>query len=153
MFLAEQYGNPGWTPTSEIAEQAHIPRRFLEVILVQLRDGGIVDSHRGSHGGHRLSCDPTTISVAAVMRVVDGPLALTSCASVTRFRPCTDCPDVRTCRIQHLMRDARNAVANVLENCSLISLAQPAGPNPQAASDVGTFLGEPSRSLPAPIED
>ncbi|MDR3532149.1 MAG: Rrf2 family transcriptional regulator [Rhodopila sp.] len=122
-MLAEQFASQGWTPTSEIAEREGIPRKFLEAILVQLRDGGVVESHRGSHGGHRLSRDPSTISVADIIRLIDGPLALTPCASVTRFRPCTDCADIRSCRMQHLMRKARDAVAGVLENCSLLSLA------------------------------
>jgi Rrf2 family protein len=124
-MLAERAGIEDWTTTVEIAEQERIPRKFLEAILVQLRDHGIVDSRRGSHGGHRLSRDASEISVADIIRVFDGPLALTPCASVTRFRPCTDCADVASCRLQHLMRQARDAVAEVLENCSLDSLAAP----------------------------
>jgi Rrf2 family protein len=82
-----------------------------------------VDSRRGPQGGHRLSRSPATISVADVMRLIDGPLALTPCASVTRFRPCIDCGDAETCRIQPVMKQARDAIAAVLENCSLGSLA------------------------------
>ncbi|HEY0185092.1 MAG TPA: Rrf2 family transcriptional regulator [Rhodopila sp.] len=121
-LLAERYTSRHWMATAEIADQQQIPRKFLETILVQLRDGGIVESHRGSRGGHRLARDPATISVADIMRLVDGPLALTPCASVTRFRPCTDCPDVDTCRLQSLMREARDAVAQVLENRPLTVL-------------------------------
>jgi Rrf2 family protein len=106
-----------------IAQREKIPRKFLEAILVQLRDGGVVDSRRGPQGGHRLSRDPSTVSVADIIRLIDGPLALTSCASVTRFRPCTDCGDAATCRIQPVMRQARDAVAAVLETCSLLTLA------------------------------
>jgi Rrf2 family protein len=126
-FLAERFSAEGWTPTFAIAEREQIPRKFLEAILVQLRDNGMIDSRRGSLGGHRLAREPSSISVADIMRVMDGPLALTPCASVTRFRPCIDCGDVNTCRLRHLMREARDAVANVLENCSLSSLAWPDG--------------------------
>ena len=122
-MLAGTFASGGWTPTFEIADREQIPRKFLEAILVQLRDGGVVESRRGALGGHRLSRDPATISVADIIRIIDGPLALTPCASVTRFRPCTDCADISSCRIQHLMREARDAVANVLENCSLSNLA------------------------------
>jgi Rrf2 family protein len=121
-MLTEQFVGQGWTPTSVIAEHEHIPPKFLETILVQLRDGGIVESRRGSQGGHRLSRDPATISVADIMRLIDGPLALTPCASVTRFRPCTDCVDTNVCRLHRLMREARDAVADVLENHSLRDL-------------------------------
>jgi len=121
-MLAEQFASGDWTTTSSIAEREQIPRKFLEIILVQLRDHGIVEGRRGAHGGHRLARDPATVSVADLIRIFDGPLALTPCASVTRFRPCTDCVDIATCRIQHLMREARDAVAQVLENRSLVSL-------------------------------
>ena len=124
-MLAERADSEAWTQTAEIAERERIPRKFLEAILVQLRDHGIVESRRGSHGGHHLSRGPSEISVADIIRIFDGPLALTPCASVTRFRPCTDCVDIATCRLQHLMRQARDAVASVLENCSLAELATP----------------------------
>jgi Rrf2 family protein len=123
MMLAEQFESRTWIPTVAIADREKIPRKFLEAILVQLRDGGLVDSRRGPQGGHRLSRSPATISVADVMRLIDGPLALTPCASVTRFRPCIDCGDAETCRIQPVMKQARDAIAAVLENCSLGSLA------------------------------
>ena len=122
-MLGERFAAQAWTPTVEIAEREHIPQTFLEAILVQLRDHGLVESRRGSHGGHRLSRDPGAMSVADIIRAIDGPLALTPCASVTRFRPCTDCVDIDSCRLRHLMKDARDAVANVLENCSLANLA------------------------------
>ena len=127
-MLTGQFADQTWTPTSEIAEREHIPRKFLETILLQLQGGGIVESRRGSRGGHRLSRHPATISVADIMRLVDGPLALTPCASLTRFGPCSDCADIGTCRVRHLMRAARDAVANVLENCSLMSLAMEVQP-------------------------
>jgi Rrf2 family protein len=122
-MLAERFADGEWVSTAEIAEREHIPRKVLETILVNLRDHGLVDSRRGSHGGHQLARDPARISVAEIIRVTDGPLALTPCASVTRFRPCTDCVDINTCRLQHLMKEARDAVANVLENRSLADLA------------------------------
>jgi Rrf2 family protein len=133
-MLAERAATEEWTQTAEVAERERIPRKFLEAILVQLRDHGIVESRRGSHGGHHLSREPSKISVADIIRIVDGPLALTPCASVTRFRPCTDCVDIASCRLQHLMREARDAVAGVLENCSLASLAAPRKRQPASRS-------------------
>jgi Rrf2 family protein len=124
-MLAERAGADTWTHTAEIAERERIPQKFLEAILVQLRDHGIVESRRGAHGGHHLSRDPAETSVADIIRIIDGPLALTPCASVTRFRPCTDCVEIAACRLQHLMKQARDAVAGVLENCSLAELAAP----------------------------
>lgn len=133
LTLAGTPDSGAWTPTGTIAERADIPRKFLEAILVQLRDGGLVDSRRGPQGGHRLSRDPTTISVADVIRSIDGPLALTPCASVTRFRPCVDCRDMKSCQIQPVMREARDAVARVLEHRSLASLVSRGKAEPAAA--------------------
>jgi Rrf2 family protein len=123
VFIAERYDRTNWVPTGDIATAEAIPRKFLEAILVELRDHQLVESRRGALGGHRLARPPDAISLADVIRVIDGPLALTPCASVTDFRPCTDCTDIATCRLQHVMRRARDAVAEVLENCSLASLA------------------------------
>jgi Rrf2 family protein len=125
IMLAERAGSDVLTHTAEIAERERIPRKFLEAILVQLRDHGVVESRRGAQGGHHLSRDPAEISVADIIRIFDGPLALTPCASVTRFRPCTDCVDIADCRLRHLMREARDAVAAVLENSTLAALAEP----------------------------
>jgi Rrf2 family protein len=121
-LLAERARPGGWTQVAEIAETEQIPRKFLEAILVELRGHGFVESRRGAQGGHRLVHNPADISVADIIRVVDGPLALTPCASRTRFRPCTDCVDIRKCRLQSLMLQARDAVAGVLENCSIAEL-------------------------------
>jgi Rrf2 family protein len=121
--LAEHAQTGDWIHSADVAAHEDIPLKYLEAILVALRDHGIVESRRGARGGHRLTRPPSEISVADIIRLVDGPLALTPCASRTRFRPCADCVAVETCRLQHLMLRARDAVADVLENCSLADLA------------------------------
>ena len=121
--LAEVTSEGIWLQTNDVAEHEQVPRKFLEAIFVQLRDHGIIESRRGAQGGHRLLRDPKTVSVADIIRVLDGPLALTPCASRTRFRQCVDCVDISKCRLQPLMQQARDAVASVLESCSLAELA------------------------------
>jgi Rrf2 family protein len=117
--LAEQFPGSGWTSASELAEMADVPKKFLEAILTQLRDAGLVESRRGPAGGHRLTAAPAATSVADVIRSIDGPLAMTPCASATAFRACDDCVDIETCRLRHVMRQARDAAAAVLERWSL----------------------------------
>src|SRR5215469_12108656 len=132
--LAENASTGAWLQTNEVAEQEQVPRKFLEAIFVQLRDHGIIESRRGAQGGHRLLRDPATVSVADIIRFLDGPLALTPCASRTRFRQCPDCVDISRCRLQPLMQQARDAVAGVLENCSLAQLAgEPRTGRPRSA--------------------
>lgn len=135
--LADHQASGDWIQTGDIASEEKIPRKFLEQILVQLRDHGFAESRRGAQGGYRLARPAAEISVADVLRAVDGPLALTPCASRTRFRPCQDCIDIESCRIRHLMQQARDAVAAVLENCSLAQLvAQTANGVPSASQEL-----------------
>ncbi len=122
MVLAELKQGNVWTSAAELAEAADVPRKFLEAILTQLRDQGLVESRRGPAGGHRLIAQPADITAADVIRAIDGPLAMTPCASSTAFRACDDCVDVQSCRLRHLMRRARDAVASVLEDCTLADL-------------------------------
>ena len=124
MVMAERKSVNGWSSAADLAEAADVPRKFLEAILTQLRDGGLVESRRGPAGGHRLVRAPADVSAADVIRAIDGPLAMTPCASATAFRACDDCEAVDTCRLRHLMRRARDAVAGVLEDCSLADLCR-----------------------------
>ena len=124
MVLAELKAANGWTSATDLAEAADVPRKFLEAILTQLRDHGLLESRRGPAGGHRLAAQPSEVSAADVIRAIDGPLAMTPCASVTAFRACDDCADVATCRMRALMRRARDAVASVLEDCTLADLVE-----------------------------
>ena len=140
--LAENDSAGTWLQTGEVAEQEQVSRKFLEAIFVQLRDQGIIESRRGAQGGYRLARDPAAVSVADVIRILDGPLALTPCASRTRYRQCADCVEVKKCRLQPLMRQARDAVAGVLENCSLAQLSG----KPRVRPDKVKVLGQSSTS-------
>ena len=124
LVMADRKASDMWSSAGSLAEAADVPRKFLEAILTQLRDHGLVESRRGPAGGHRLVAQPARVSAADVIRAIDGPLAMTPCASATAFRACDDCVVVEDCRLQHLMRRARDAVADVLERCSLESLAR-----------------------------
>ena len=103
----------------EIAAEAKIPRKFLEQILVELKRHGLVYSQRGKYGGYYLSRAPDRIAFADVIRAMDGPLALTPCASVTAYRRCDDCVDEETCSIRKVLLVVRDATAGILEGCTL----------------------------------
>lgn len=123
-LLAERAERREWTLAAELATEESIPRKFLEAILVQLRDHKAIESRRGRGGGHRLARPAAEISVGEVLRLIDGPLALTPCASRTRFRACADCTDVRACALRHVLARARDAVAGVLDGCTLQELVR-----------------------------
>ena len=108
---------------SEIAETAHVPRKFLEQILLELKKPGIVRSHRGRSGGYSLGRPAKDISFADVLRVTDGPLALSPCVSVMAYRKCDDCFDEAICGIRKALLAARDATAEVLESRTLAAAA------------------------------
>jgi Rrf2 family protein len=122
VILAEEAPSARWTSAAAIAERAAVPRKFLEAILVELRDNGLLESRRGLAGGHRLTGAGDRISLADIIRVTDGPIALTPCASRTEFAPCKDCEDVKTCALRHVMLRVRDAAAAVLEGTSVNDL-------------------------------
>jgi Rrf2 family protein len=103
----------------EIAEQEIIPRKFLEAILVQLRNAGIVASQLGKNGGYRLAKPPAAITIGLIVRVIDGPLAPTACASERAFRVCEECTGQTHCETRILMRQIRDAIAAVLDHTTL----------------------------------
>ena len=106
---------------ADIAEEAGVPRKFLEQILLELRKRGILRSLRGRAGGYALAKAPKDISFADIIRVTDGPLALAPCVSVTAYHRCEDCEDEKTCAIRRVLLEARDATAAVLESKTLES--------------------------------
>lgn len=109
---------------AEVASQADVPRKFLEQILLELKKRGIVRSVRGKHGGYALGRSSDEISLAEVIRAIDGPLALAPCASRTAYRRCEDCADEATCPIRVVLLEVRDATADILENRSIATLVR-----------------------------
>ena len=112
---AEDPANPSML-IADIANEAQVPRKFLEQILLEMKRRGIVHSQRGKFGGYVLGRPADKIPFAEVIRVIDGPLALTPCASVTAYRKCDDCVDEKTCAIRKVILDVREATAGILES-------------------------------------
>ena len=116
---------------SEIATAQNIPKKFLEAILLDLRNAGFVRSKKGPGGSYALARAAEDIPVGAVVRTLDGPLAPIACASRTAFRPCDDCTDLVACPVRLAMLDVRDAMARVLDTTSLadmIARSRTAGP-------------------------
>ena len=117
------HADEDWSQARTIARRARVPEKFLEAILVDLRRAGFVHSRRGQQGGHALARPASDIRVGDLIRAIDGPLAPVRCASLSAYASCTDCPDPEACAVRALMREARAALAGVLDNCSLETLA------------------------------
>jgi Rrf2 family protein len=104
---------------ADVAERAGVPRKFLEQILLEMKRRGIVHSVRGKFGGYTLGRKPEDITFAEVLRVIDGPLALSPCASVTAYRKCDDCDDETVCAIRRVLVAVRDSTAAILEKHTL----------------------------------
>ena len=111
----------------DISETENIPKKFLDLIFFELRRHGLIVSTRGREGGYSLARPTAEISIAALVRAVDGPLAPLPCASVKFYRRCSDCDDEKTCEVRRLMREVRDAASAILDNTSLAEAAATGG--------------------------
>jgi Rrf2 family protein len=121
LALAQHYGE-GPILIATLAKEEHIPLKFLEVILLDLKSHGLLESKKGKHGGYSLSNPPSTITVGSLIRMMEGPLAPLPCASETAFRPCEECADIESCGTRIIMRQVRDAMADVLDKTTLAEL-------------------------------
>ncbi len=118
LIAGEAPGGPP-VPMSRIAKEAQVPRKFLEIILAELKNANLVVSTRGKHGGFQLARAAHLISLGDIIRVIEGPLALVSCVSRTAYKRCEDCHDEASCAIRRAMLTVRDDTARILDGTSL----------------------------------
>ena len=119
LLLAKEPAGEPPVPMSRIAVEAQVPRKFLEIILTELKAANLVTSTRGKHGGFHLARPAHLISFGDIIRVIEGPLALVPCVSRTAYKRCKDCKDEATCEIRLAMMDVRDDTARILDGRSL----------------------------------
>lgn len=107
----------------EISDKQNIPKRFLEQILNDLKSAGLVMSKRGVAGGYRLKRPPQQITLAEIIRHIEGPLAPVSCVSEKYYEKCS-CPDEARCAIRGVMKEVRDTLVQVMEATTLEHLAE-----------------------------
>jgi Rrf2 family protein len=114
---------PGQTALStEIAAAHRLPQKFLEAILLELKNGGFISSRKGKGGGYRLTMPPEDIRIGEVVRTLEGPLAPIACASHRFYRRCEDCPDEEACAVHLLTVDVRDAIAAVMDGTTVADM-------------------------------
>lgn len=106
----------------EIADAENISKKFLESILLSLRKAGFLGSKKGKGGGYYLIKEPEDIKIAAVIRTLEGPIALLPCVSLNFYERCDDCPTEEECSLHLLMVEVRDETLKVLENKTLKDL-------------------------------
>jgi len=123
IVLGLEYGG-GPIQIREIAQRENIPKKFLEQILLELKRAGLVESTRGVGGGYSLIKRPEEITLAKVIRTVDGPLAPLSCVSQLAH---VKCPEQDTCGLYRVMKDVRDAIAGILEGVTVADICARSG--------------------------
>jgi len=111
----------GMIQIKEISAREEIPAKFLEQILLALKNAGLVHSKMGVGGGYYLARAPKEITLGQIVRTLDGPLAPIKCVSQMAYEPC-GCPDEETCGLRMVMGDVRNAISNILDNTTLATV-------------------------------
>ena len=121
----------------EVSRRQNIPKRFLEQILNDLKSAGIVESKRGVAGGYRLRRAPERVTLAEIIRHIEGPLAPVSCVSERFYEKCS-CPDESRCPIRSVMKETRDAIVQIMDRVTLAELCERARKleqEPLSASD------------------
>jgi len=121
VVLAQRYGQ-GPVLISDIAAVDRMPRKFLELILLELKNHGLLQSKKGKGGGYFLAKPPNTITAGQIVRIIDGPIAPLPCVSKTAYMRCDECADERTCPIRLVMKDVREATAKILDSATLADM-------------------------------
>ena len=119
-YLAGKFGE-GPVLISEIAKNKKIPIKFLETILLELKQNNVLDSKKGKGGGYYLLQSPKKTTLAQAIRLVGGPIALLPCVSINFYEKCVDC-DENTCGLNKAMKITRDATLKILEKKTLAEL-------------------------------
>ncbi len=120
---AKQGNSPIMMQIKEIAQREQISPKFLEQILLTLKNAGLLHSRMGIGGGYYLARSASKITLGQIFRVLDGPVAPIRCVSQMAYESC-GCPDEQTCGLRLAMSDVRNAIADILDNTSLADITR-----------------------------
>jgi Rrf2 family protein len=121
LHLAREYGR-GPLRVGDLAVENNIPQKFLEAILLELRNAGILGSKKGKSGGYYLMKRPEDVNLAQVLRLMDGAIALLPCVSLNYYERCLECRDEDVCSIREAFLEARTESVRVFESHSLRDL-------------------------------
>ena len=123
IYLGRRY-DQGPVLIQYLSREENIPKKFLELILLTLKNNGILQSRKGKGGGYYLGRAPREISIGNVIRILEGPIAPVPCVSETAYAPCGECLDEMTCGIRLVMKDVRDAISNILDKTTLSDMLE-----------------------------
>lgn len=121
-YLGTNYEEKKPVLISKIAEEENIPKKFLEAILLELRNNGLLQSQKGKGGGYLLRMPPEQITFAKVLRIIDGPIAPLLCVSLNFYGQCEDCKTENECTLRPILGHVRDANLAVYEKTTVADL-------------------------------
>jgi Rrf2 family protein len=121
VYLAERY-QQGPVHIQDIAEAQRIPKKFLEAILLEMRNAKILHSKKGKGGGYYLSKSPDDVNLVEIIRLMDGAIAMLPCVSLNYYEKCEECRDEVTCGIRHAFTGVRDETLKLLSKSTLTQL-------------------------------
>jgi Rrf2 family protein len=123
MALAKRDGQ-GLMIISDLAREARIPKKFLEAILLALKNGGILQSRIGKGGGYSMAVPAGELTLGRIIRTLEGDYAPLSCLRDASYPHCTECEGGELCGIRHVMSDVHKAIASVLDSAFLSGIIE-----------------------------
>jgi Rrf2 family protein len=139
IYLAREY-DKGPILISDLARDERIPKKFLELILLSLRNNGILQSKKGKGGGYYLGKSPKSVSMGQVIRILEGPLAPVPCVSETAYATCDECESEELCGIRMVMKDVRDAMAKILDSTTLADVLEKIGHAKQKREEILNYV-------------
>jgi Rrf2 family protein len=118
VYLGEKF-EQGPVQIQEISDKKHIPKKFLEAILLELRHAKILQSKKGKGGGYYLHKRPEDVNLVDVIRLIDGAVAMLPCVSLNYYEPCEECRNEKTCGIRDSFIGVRDETLRILTQSTL----------------------------------
>lgn len=123
VYLAERF-QQGPVHIQDIAEQQHIPKKFLEAILLEMRNAKILHSKKGKGGGYYLYKKPEDVNLVEIIRLIDGPISLLPCVSLNYYEPCEECRNEKVCGIRDAFTGVRDETLRILSKSTLAQIVK-----------------------------
>ena len=138
-LAAEKEGEGRPLRIEEIATRSGTPKRFLEHILLEIRNAGFIASVRGRHGGYVLIKSPREVPLSELMRLIDGPIAPLPCLSRRAYQRCEDCADEAACQLRKVFGQVFWSYLVLIDSLTLADLV--ARPGTGESSDAAQQIG------------
>jgi len=139
IYLAREY-DKGPILIADLAREERIPKKFLELILLALKNNGILLSKKGKGGGYYLGRAPREITLGKIIRVLEGPLAPVPCVSESAYAHCDECVSEQTCGIRLVMKEVRDSMAAILDSTTLADVLERVAKEEQLLQGVVNYM-------------